>query len=960
VYEAADWELATNYITTFYQACTRVSGSCTTAPTGSVGDMWIVTDEDGELRRYNGSSWILLTVATLAKVDEKIIEQVGYCEFTDTSVTPNTVVRDNAYLTLATCEAAAHNHGSFAWNSTGVIGAAIQTVSTTVDGHTTTIGVNATSIDGLEAEYSVKIDTNGTVSGFGLSSSDSVCWVNGIINTTITQASCTGPGKVWAESSSTFLVAASSFAITSPTNKDANGNLNTPTTPFVVRTGDANGSCYVNGVEDPLLNETACGTTVGGSWVPAGVGIVGIQGDLVLDGTLNANKIVAGTITGDYIAGTTITGNHIVANTIDASRIVISSVSAAIGESDNLLHTGRFVNSSISEWKAPTGLTAPVFYDASNDGQTFTGAVKSSIKDIYEGDEYFPVSSNETLFVSGWIRTEFSNHDCRIGLNFKDDNNAANETWAGVLHKLALPFGERMVVNDISIALNSLIDGSPNPGELVITSTHLITPNGENVVTTSPVILHSPYGEGEAGTYYIMYTAESRATRFSGLNNPGTSTQFVNIRYDDTAATWQAFGNLLDGTVIDFIPLFDDFIVASVYAETTTGGLSDAMVASHSHDSHHHHQDWQYITGTIAAPDNVTKARGWIQQNGTSGFGTVEVANFIITREPSGVQILDEILISANITTAVNNGTTTIDGSNITTGSIYADKLNVNALAAITIKADQIISHSVGGEAFDISSFGDAGPNNTANIYGGVIEGAVIEGGFLVAMGDYEYTNSFYNTQPSCSFAEDVAGKWRYPKQFGYTLSNAGHASIVSAGTYEYDFYAWNHCSNTLRRLTSPTGALTISAQTGMLTASGNQSCSCSRSSDKTWTISANIHGVTATLTIRVHVGFNSSDGYGTIYIDGTSVQHDSHWNGASGSHTGSKIINNVPLNYSISWSADDYQGGWWSINGYYSYNVRVDVDESVRNITLDGNDTISFTTTGGSMKIPPATMALT
>lgn len=48
----------------------------------------------------------------------------------------------------------------------------VTTLSTTVGGHTTSIQTNATSVDGLEAQYTVKIDNNGHVSGFGLGSED--------------------------------------------------------------------------------------------------------------------------------------------------------------------------------------------------------------------------------------------------------------------------------------------------------------------------------------------------------------------------------------------------------------------------------------------------------------------------------------------------------------------------------------------------------------------------------------------------------------------------------------------------------------------------------------------------------------------------------------------------------------------------------------------------------------------
>lgn len=46
----------------------------------------------------------------------------------------------------------------------------ITTLQSTVSGHTTSISTNASSINGLEAQYTVKIDNNGHVAGFGLAS----------------------------------------------------------------------------------------------------------------------------------------------------------------------------------------------------------------------------------------------------------------------------------------------------------------------------------------------------------------------------------------------------------------------------------------------------------------------------------------------------------------------------------------------------------------------------------------------------------------------------------------------------------------------------------------------------------------------------------------------------------------------------------------------------------------------
>ncbi len=62
----------------------------------------------------------------------------------------------------------------------GALSSQISTVSTTVGGHTASIQSQATSINGIQARYSVKVDNNGHVSGFGLISEPN----NGTIQST--------------------------------------------------------------------------------------------------------------------------------------------------------------------------------------------------------------------------------------------------------------------------------------------------------------------------------------------------------------------------------------------------------------------------------------------------------------------------------------------------------------------------------------------------------------------------------------------------------------------------------------------------------------------------------------------------------------------------------------------------------------------------------------------------------
>jgi hypothetical protein len=317
--------------------------------------MWMVIDTSDnvlDIRRYDGSAWVTLTVATLANVDTQITEQQGICRTSAGVLT--------AHKNEALCVAVTGN----TWESLGALAIRTDLVSSDVGTNSAAVLVNANSINGVQARYSVRLDVNDHISGFGLSAGQVCVDVSGDIiydadGVTITDGPICIAASGTIKTDSTFIVAADTFAITSPTNLDASGNLNTPTTPFVVRTGGTSGSCYVNGSEDTTINQTNCGTTVGGSWVAAGVGIVGIQGDLVLDGTLNANKIVAGTITGDHIDGTSITAGHLVISgdgSIDASTFNAAPSSIMHPTNTTTIDGGKITTDSLSAISANIGV----------------------------------------------------------------------------------------------------------------------------------------------------------------------------------------------------------------------------------------------------------------------------------------------------------------------------------------------------------------------------------------------------------------------------------------------------------------------------------------------------------------------------------------------------------------------------------------------------------------------------
>ena len=144
-------------------------------------------------------------------------------------------------------------------NADTAISNTVTTVSSTVGSHTTSIATQAQSINGLSGQYSVKIDTNGHVAGFGLS------------NTTVSGTP-----------SSAFIIRADKFAIIDPANTTT-GLTNSPPTatiPFFI----SGGTTYIKAAA--ILDASITAAKIGS-----------VNADTITTGTLDVtNRINAGTI----------------------------------------------------------------------------------------------------------------------------------------------------------------------------------------------------------------------------------------------------------------------------------------------------------------------------------------------------------------------------------------------------------------------------------------------------------------------------------------------------------------------------------------------------------------------------------------------------------------------------------------------------------------------------------------
>lgn len=165
------------------------------------------------------------------------------------------------------------------------LGERITTAQSTADGNTATVQAHAKSINGLEAQYTVKVDVNGKVAGYGLA---------------------TTPKNGTPESK--FIVNADRFGIGAPGKADV--------FPFTV---------------DTRQNR------------------VGVNGELVVNGKAIVDKLNAGDIHGDKITANTLNANRLKAGSVTAREIGVdklSAISANIGDIRGGrmdLGNGRFV-----------------------------------------------------------------------------------------------------------------------------------------------------------------------------------------------------------------------------------------------------------------------------------------------------------------------------------------------------------------------------------------------------------------------------------------------------------------------------------------------------------------------------------------------------------------------------------------------------------------------------------------
>ena len=210
-------------------------------------------------------------------------------------------------------------------NADSAIANDVSTLQTTVSGNSASIQTQATSINGLSAQYTVKIDNNGAISGYGLASNA----VNGAIV-------------------SEFIVNADRFAIMSPgtTLTNASGSHNA-SVPFIVQSS---------------------ATVINGVTVPAGVYMTDA---FIRNGSIINAKIANAAIDNAKISS--LSADKLTAGTVNTSRLNIDSATMT---ADPV--TGALQVNEISANKVTSGTIATSLLDL--DGSTITSDSSGTIK----------------------------------------------------------------------------------------------------------------------------------------------------------------------------------------------------------------------------------------------------------------------------------------------------------------------------------------------------------------------------------------------------------------------------------------------------------------------------------------------------------------------------------------------------------------------------------------------------
>ena len=297
-----------------------------------------------------------------------------------------------------------------------------------------------------------------------------------------------------------------------------------------------------------------------------------IQAGAVVAGKVAANaivasNIVAGTITGDRLAVETITGDRIQAGTITGNRIQAGTITA------NLMQAGLLQADNV----LTRGLTV-----RDNAGNVIFG-----VND--------PLNHTRISPSSGWLNSNISiNGSGQIqGIGTGSGAAVANDLLLPAIAEASLTADWETVVGRPAglarVALGSMHTGgygsvrflpnqnggaASNDGEIGIQGEAFYHPDGVKRTITSGRTVLTPFEGGLIqDPFFLIYTDTPPDTRFPAQAGQwGDSPQFFSAIYDVNADVWSAVAN--NNIRLTFAPDPSDCIVAVGGKTTTSGGFN--------------------------------------------------------------------------------------------------------------------------------------------------------------------------------------------------------------------------------------------------------------------------------------------------------------------------------------------------------------------------------------------------
>lgn len=295
--------------------------------------------------------------------------------------------------------------------------------------NTAVVQTHAQSINGLEAQYTVKVDVNGKVAGYGLA---------------------TTPKNGAPESK--FIVNADRFGVGSTGKADI--------FPFTVDTRQnrvgVNGELVVNG--KAIIDRLNAGD---------------IHGDKITANTLNANRLkagsvtaremAAGSITADKLAASSITADKLAANSVTSDKLSVKTLSSMSSDLGNIragninIGNGAFTVSSNGDLYAKNGRFEGTVYADKIEGDVLkffqfqrNGVGRFSLRYHNNGSKTVMLSLQNLSFTtpdsksSYWVSIRVNNSvvvnkECWSIYTYTSDtgpNNAKSDKYKGVFYNI--------------------------------------------------------------------------------------------------------------------------------------------------------------------------------------------------------------------------------------------------------------------------------------------------------------------------------------------------------------------------------------------------------------------------------------------------------------------------------------------------------------------------------------------